>query len=423
MTAWLGRSPSDVLNTASSRRYDLDWLRVLAFSLLIFYHTGMIYVEHWDFHFKSQYLSSSLEYLMLLSSPWRMLLIWFISGYALGVVLQQLVAWQFLHFAMRRTLLLLLPLLTGLWLIVPPQLFAQMWQDGAHQLSYWAFYQAFLDLQHPLFANYQSGVWPHVDVNHLWYLRSLWLFTLGILLFWPLLRWQKFQQGVAQVLQLALPWQIAIFSLMLLLIRVATDGDSDSRRDWSGLVFLVLGLLTVKQPSFWQQLEKARPWLGLVCLLNCGLLLGCYYLRQQAELGTTWQSHLQLLRWVSYSLQAVAMTCWLLALAQRFLNHPHRYLASANRAIFPIYLVHQSLIIMAAMMLTPYALGGAVEALLVILLTVGGCALLLFILWKMPLLAPLFGLKTKRVYARPWQHLGEVLGLLLVLPLAYALLF
>ena len=84
----------NAIQTTSSRRHDLDWLRVPAFSLLIFYHTGMLYVEHWDFHFKSQYLSSSLEYLMLISSPWRMLLIWFIFGYALGVVLQQLVAWQ-----------------------------------------------------------------------------------------------------------------------------------------------------------------------------------------------------------------------------------------------------------------------------------------------------------------------------------------
>jgi glucans biosynthesis protein C len=28
----------------STRRYDLDWLRVIAFLLLIFYHIGMFYV-------------------------------------------------------------------------------------------------------------------------------------------------------------------------------------------------------------------------------------------------------------------------------------------------------------------------------------------------------------------------------------------
>ena len=60
----------NVINSEGlARRYDLDWLRVLAFGLLIFFHTGMLYVEHWDFHFKSQYLSAALEYPMLLLSP------------------------------------------------------------------------------------------------------------------------------------------------------------------------------------------------------------------------------------------------------------------------------------------------------------------------------------------------------------------
>jgi peptidoglycan/LPS O-acetylase OafA/YrhL len=31
------------------RRYDLDWVRIVAFLLLIFYHVGMYYVT-WDWH-------------------------------------------------------------------------------------------------------------------------------------------------------------------------------------------------------------------------------------------------------------------------------------------------------------------------------------------------------------------------------------
>jgi len=405
-----------------ARRYDLDWLRLLAFGLLIFFHTGMLYVAQWDFHFKSQYQSDVLAYPMLLLSPWRMLLIWFISGYALGAALQQLAGWQHLHFVWHRTVLLLLPLLTGLWLVVPPQLYAQMWQDGVHQLSYWQFYLAFLDLQHPLFQDYQSGVWPHVDVNHLWYLRSLWQFTLIIVLLLPLLYWPRLQQAVSRFLQLAVGWQLLCFTLLLILIRIATDGDSDSRRDWSGFVFLLLGWLTVNQAVFWQRLAQARHWLGWLCLLNAGLMLGCYYLRGQDVVGSVWQSNFLSIFRFSYSLQAVAVTFWLLALAQRYLNRPYRYLAFANRAIFPVYLVHQTLIIIAAMYLTPLALGAVPEAFLVMLLTLTGCGLVLVILWQLPLLAPFFGLKPARTFAPRWQTLGLWLGLLLVLPLAWQLM-
>lgn len=34
------------------RRIDLDWVRILIFGLLIFYHLGMLYVS-WGFHIKS----------------------------------------------------------------------------------------------------------------------------------------------------------------------------------------------------------------------------------------------------------------------------------------------------------------------------------------------------------------------------------
>ena len=42
----------------SGRRYDLDWLRVFAFGMLIFYHIGLFYVT-WDWLVNSRYSSPS----------------------------------------------------------------------------------------------------------------------------------------------------------------------------------------------------------------------------------------------------------------------------------------------------------------------------------------------------------------------------
>lgn len=43
----------------SDRRYDLDWLRIIAFGLLIFYHVGMFYVD-WSWHVKSSRVAPAL---------------------------------------------------------------------------------------------------------------------------------------------------------------------------------------------------------------------------------------------------------------------------------------------------------------------------------------------------------------------------
>ena len=65
------------------RRYDLDWLRVLAFGLLILYHTGMYYVADWGWHIKSDVTSETLKYFMRLVNPWRMPLLFLVSGVSL----------------------------------------------------------------------------------------------------------------------------------------------------------------------------------------------------------------------------------------------------------------------------------------------------------------------------------------------------
>jgi hypothetical protein len=414
--------PATQYTQAAQRRFELDWLRVLAFGLLIFYHTGMLYVERWGFHFKSQYLSSSLEYLMLLSSPWRMLLIWFISGYALGAVMQHCAGWRhYLQFGLRRTVVLLLPLLVGLWLIVPPQLYAEMVQNDGLSLSYWQFYQAFIDLQHPLFADYQSGVWPHVDVNHLWFLRSLWQFTLLALLLIPVLHSRLLQQACRWFCQLALPWQLFAWSALLLLIRSEASGDAV--RELQGLAMFLLGILVVRQPDFWQQLTQSRRWLGWLCLLNYGVLCCLYFLVYQPELlPALLQPAIEPGLQLSFSVQAVAMLFWLLALAQRYLSKPHPKLVLANRLVFPVYLLHQSLIIMAALWLTPYGLGGITEAVLVLLFTLTGSALCLLLFWHLPWLAPLLGLKTFHQFSAGWRKAGLVCGVLLITPLAVNLL-
>src|SRR5690606_39343678 len=85
-----------------SRRHELDWLRVLAFGLLILYHLGMAYVAEWGWHIKSPYQSEWLQYLMLWSNQWRMSLLFFISGAAVSYQLERDSSWRFFSRSARR---------------------------------------------------------------------------------------------------------------------------------------------------------------------------------------------------------------------------------------------------------------------------------------------------------------------------------
>src|SRR5688572_1559683 len=101
---------------ADARRYDLDWLRVIAFALLIFYHVGMFYVT-WDYHVKSRHASTFLQPAMSLVNPWRLALLFFISGVAVRFLSDKMSPGAF---AWSRHVRLGIPLLFGVAVIVAP---------------------------------------------------------------------------------------------------------------------------------------------------------------------------------------------------------------------------------------------------------------------------------------------------------------
>jgi hypothetical protein len=74
-------SQSSDFTRAAERRIDLDWVRIAAFGLLIFYHVDMLYVS-WGFHIKSAHRITALEPLMLVVNPWRLELLFLVSGIA-----------------------------------------------------------------------------------------------------------------------------------------------------------------------------------------------------------------------------------------------------------------------------------------------------------------------------------------------------
>src|SRR3546814_9446007 len=77
-----GRIMQDfTLASRGARLIYLDWIRVGAFGLLILFHVGMFYVT-WDWHVKSDHVSHAIEPLMLASSPWRLTLLFLVSGVA-----------------------------------------------------------------------------------------------------------------------------------------------------------------------------------------------------------------------------------------------------------------------------------------------------------------------------------------------------
>jgi hypothetical protein len=64
------------------RRYDVDWLRVLAVLLLFPYHTARIFDTFDNFYVKNDQLSQALTYIIAYANPWHMPLLFLLAGAA-----------------------------------------------------------------------------------------------------------------------------------------------------------------------------------------------------------------------------------------------------------------------------------------------------------------------------------------------------
>src|SRR6201990_83730 len=113
------RHSSPFMSTPPFRRYDLDWLRLICIAILLFYHTGM-WFNTWGWHVKNNELSRSFEFWMVWLHPWRMALLLFISGAGTYMALGKRTRKQFVGERFRR---LFIPLLFGMFVVVPPQIY------------------------------------------------------------------------------------------------------------------------------------------------------------------------------------------------------------------------------------------------------------------------------------------------------------
>ena len=119
-----------------TRKYFLDWLRVLAFGALIFFHVGMLYVR-WRYNLKSPRLYPAIEPWMSALSAWRLALLFLISGVASHFLINKLGPGAFARDRVRR----LLPvILTGMFVVIPPQTYVVLVSLGGLHMDYPTFW-------------------------------------------------------------------------------------------------------------------------------------------------------------------------------------------------------------------------------------------------------------------------------------------
>lgn len=386
-------------NTAISasehaRRYDIDALRVFAFSLLILYHVGMFYVAEWGWHVKSNYQAEWLQLPMRFTSQWRMSLLFMISGLAVSFIWGKYSAGEF---ALRRIWRLLVPLLFGMAFIVSAQCYYEALTKGIIETGYLKFMGQYLTFQ-----DFPGEAWAgeeqiHWTWNHLWYLVYLLFYSMLLIpIAWFIDGRGKFIREKFQRLRGVWLVIIPVLPLMFYYNFIFPNFPSFTRAlidDWYAHAlygtFFLYGYLVARDPGFWTELLRLRK-----VLLALAIVFYILFRMRNSLLpddASVWQDQMSaLIAYLNRWLWVLALFGW----GHHLLNRPMKWLPYATEAVYPWYILHQSIIIVVGYNLTKMHLGPVLEPALVLLATIGGCWFLHeFVIRRIRFLRPFFGLK------------------------------
>lgn len=317
-----------MLATDDSReRYDfLDWLRVIAIFVLFFFHTGMIFVG-WGWHIANDRTIPALAWPMDIAHRLRMPLLFVIAGAGMWFALRRRSATRLLQ---ERTVKLLLPLVVGMFLVVPPQVYYERLLHGQWSGSYPEFYATRV-LQ---FIPYPAG---DFSWHHLWFVMYLYVYVL--LLLPAMLWWKRVAHRVTPG-----PW-LFLLAIPLganeALLKPLFPETHNLVRDWyifnHYLLLTAYGYFMASMPGVWKWLSDVRKWpliAGVATLFLLIRLFDASVILHDSAADTF----------------GANIFTWLLVMA--FLGYGYRYLSFANpllrwarEASYPFYILHQTLIV------------------------------------------------------------------------------
>jgi len=289
-------------------------------------------------------------------------------------------------------------------------------------MGYLEFLSEFFSPNSDTFDKYPSGIWPHIDVNHLWFIRSLWQFSLALLCLIPLLNTQWVNRAVNWLFNRNGVLAILLSVLPLFIIQI--NWDMEAVRYPLGFILMVYGYLIGWNTLFWQRISQNIKPLLIASVICCCAFIAFYNLVWLDLLHGVQPKNpvVLMIGMFNYSLMRILGVLTVFAAAHKFLNVKSTKLSYFNDAVYPFYILHQTLILVIGYNLSKQNLGPVAEPILLILLTVLACFIGYELIRRTELLRPFFGLQMKGNYGNTIQRIGYISAIALTLPIGWRII-
>jgi glucan biosynthesis protein C len=361
------------------RRYDIDWLRVIAMlGVFVLHCTRFFCTEDWQLKVAASEQSEIVGIVRDFTlAVWLMPLFFLVAGFAARYSLRRRTAGQYLVERVKR---ILIPLYTvGMFVLVVPQDYFQAFTDGRTTETFWQWLPSYyLGLPARVFSftakDYRDPVnlVPYTFSGHLWFLQLLFvilLVTLPLFLYLKSERGQRLTERLAQwsarpggIFLFVIP--IAIFQIGLGWLPKTTD------RTWADFFwyacFFVIGYIIATDDRFTQSIKR-HGWICLVLwIVVCVGAGGLFTFVLDVDIsGDQGFSALFAAVQIVFSLVTFSAVIFLMSLGAKYLSFTNRFLTYGNEAVLPFFLFHQTIIQIVGWFVLPMDMGNLAKFLII----------------------------------------------------------
>lgn len=343
-----------------TRRYDIDWLRIFVILLLFPFHSARIF-DFWEPNYvKNIDLSWGLSWFIVIVAYWFMPLMFWLAGASSWYALDSRDGLQYLKERMSR---LLIPFLFGILIIVPPQGYLAKLSKPGYDQTYFQFltsyFRDFSDL---------SGYFGTFTPAHLWFILYLFIFSLLGLPLLLALKTECGKRGLARFWStFSKPWAY-VLGFVFLTATEALPAPGGMNPFFFFFLFLA-GYITCADERFNIMIHQLK-FKVLLCLIP---YLPLYLLVLSKLSGLPdWSPESVMLAFIR-NLALWLTLIVILGYGQKYLNSSSKWLAYMNQAAFPIYVIHQTILLIIGFWVVRIGLGLVPKFLIITVLSFFSC--------------------------------------------------
>jgi peptidoglycan/LPS O-acetylase OafA/YrhL len=323
----------------SRRLHYIDWLRVGAVLLLFPFHTWRVFNAGDPFYVKAPYQSQAINAVIWFIDFWHMPLLFLLAGASTYFALRKRTGLQYLGERFTR---IFVPLVAGWFLLIPPQ----TWYGARFNSGYTGSFFHYLVSGDWVVWNVQSGgdYYGGFGMGQLWFLLYLFfiaIMALPLLLLWRSSRGEKAAGGLARFIARPWAWIVVAFVLM---IAEGLPSPIDGKSYFYFLALFILGYAIMADDAVLASADRYR-WPALIVGVTIILLRMIYGGLHDSLPDPSWQ--------LALFNTGVMLAVWLVILGllgtgRRYLDKPSKQLAYLAEASYPLYILHQTVIVVLA---------------------------------------------------------------------------